>query len=388
MTSRLGRVGWLAAHGFLVVLCPVAMVSAQTASRELVVLSVAAAPEMASVVESVAQDLLATLPVALEASRVSRIDPEHIVAPLVDATPSHALAHVWIDLTDHDGVTLYVHAYRTERVLVRRFERQGRSTPVVLEAMGQALVTAIEALLTGASIGVSRDEYIATLRQPPSPPTPPSPSPLPAPRSPSPALPSSLLPPSRPARGRTWVDADAGWDLSLWSRAAPVLHGPRVAITVGRTLHPWGRLGGEVAGCFRLPQAVETPELFVTIRPVVSLRASVVFDWRAHDTLHLRATLGVGLDAMDHEGFVRGPGVSLEPSRSRLSAVMRGAVGLRWRVVGSLVLGSTVGVDIDAAPIDFVIERNGTLGYVVDTWPVHPVATVTLGSSWGMEDNP
>ena len=168
MTAPRARARRFAARCLLVSLGP-SVAHAQPTPRDAVELTVAADPAQALAAEDVARDLLTTLPVTLTLSRAARVDPESIVAPFGHPRTA-ALAHAWIDLLDRDVATLYVLAFRSERVLVRRFDRVGRSTPVVLEAMSHALVTAIEALQAGGQIGVSRDEFIATLRPPPPPP--------------------------------------------------------------------------------------------------------------------------------------------------------------------------------------------------------------------------
>jgi len=375
MTPARARAWPLAARCLLAALAPAPAAHAQPAPREAVEFTVAAEPAVAAAAEDVARDLLATLPVALTHSRAVRVDPEAVASPPPGAARPGALAHAWLDLTDRDVATLYVLAFGTERVLVRRFDRVGRSSPVVLEAAGHALVTALEALLAGETIGVSRDEFIATLRPPPPPP--------PAPPPPPPAPPPPPPPPPPPAPSPAWVDVDLGWEVSGWSGQVAALHGPRVAVAAGGAVHPRVRLGGEATGNFRLHESVQTADLALTLRPVASIRASVALDWRVAPALRLRVTLGVGLDAIDHDVAARSPAVVLQPGSTRLSAVTRAAVALRWRVAGPLILGATAGFEVDGAPIDFILERGGASELVVDPWPVHPVGAVTVGTTWG-----
>jgi hypothetical protein len=354
-------------------LLPPTVAYAQPAPRDPVEITVAADPAQAVAVEAVARDLLTTLPVTLTLSRAAHVDPEAIVAPL-GAPRATSLAHAWIDLLDRDVATLYVLAYRSERVLVRRFDRVGRSTPVVLEAMSHALVTALEALQSGGQIGVSRDEFIATLRPPPPPPPPP---PLPPPPPPPPPPPVATPPPSA-----LWVEAELGYEVGAYASAPRVVHGPRAAVAVGGAVHPRVRLGGELAAVFRASATVETPEVVLTLSPVVTLRAALVVDWRATRAIVLRASLGLGLDAVDHEPSTRAEAVSPQRGDTGVSGIARVGVGLRWRVGGPVVLGGLAGVDVDLAPTRYLLQRGSALEPVIDPSRVRPFGAFTVGASW------
>lgn len=118
------------------------------------------------------EELLAPIAVVRDEGRVDAIDPRTVVYAPEDPAP--ALARVWIE-RGRDRVTIFLADATWERILVRHVPAI-ELDEAAREQVAQIVRAAVEALLEGARIGMTREEAREALDLPPPPPPPEDPS--------------------------------------------------------------------------------------------------------------------------------------------------------------------------------------------------------------------
>lgn len=102
--------------------------------------------------------------VRTELERVPNVDPAHAIRT-GSASPT-LLCHIWIDLTSDQRSLVYIVDGSDERIYIRSLRRSQQ--PALDHAeVGEVVQSAIQALASGASIGISRDEALSQLQLPP-----------------------------------------------------------------------------------------------------------------------------------------------------------------------------------------------------------------------------
>ncbi|MFO0570994.1 MAG: hypothetical protein U0263_35495 [Polyangiaceae bacterium] len=139
--------------------------------------------EAASRTELSVRDPLARLPVEVAVVRVERVDPKTVIDPPEGAG---IFARVFIDVSNPDQALLFFSDERNERILIRKVALARGLDEVEREELAQIVRSAVEALLSGAEIGIARADARAELlpetaraeAAPPPRPRPPAPPPL------------------------------------------------------------------------------------------------------------------------------------------------------------------------------------------------------------------
>ncbi|MFO0571916.1 MAG: hypothetical protein U0263_40200 [Polyangiaceae bacterium] len=129
---------------------------------------------------------LGRLAVNVRSSRADAVDPKSVIDPSADR--SDAFVRVWVDVSASDHVTLYFVDAAWERILVRHVPTPNALDEVEREEIAQIVRSAVEALLGGAKLGITRDEARAELL------------PKPSHESPAPPPPAPKAPARKPAR--------------------------------------------------------------------------------------------------------------------------------------------------------------------------------------------
>lgn len=185
-----------------------------------------------------------------------------------------ALVVLWCSHATVDQVFLYITRYRGGRILVRQVDRARDGTLGRFEAIGAIVRSGVAAILAGARIGI----------RPPPPPPPRRPPPPTKPRSPP-------LPP--PRRSRPGLSVDAGYAMTGFSTAAPLLHAglAGLAVTFGRR---WAlRLGYRFAPAIRVQDSARDVDLRIFQH---ALRLGGAFRWtRGRWTLGLRLAAALSI---------------------------------------------------------------------------------------------
>jgi hypothetical protein len=123
-------------------------------------------------VEAVVRERLSELELEVRTTHAEVFDAEEAIRSRPDPT---SLAHVWIDLTPADQVSIFVSDGPSESMLVRRLPRAGASDEMLRETVGHVVASAADALSHGAVIGISRSSLLEEVAPPRQLSTPPKP---------------------------------------------------------------------------------------------------------------------------------------------------------------------------------------------------------------------
>jgi len=298
-------------------------------------------------VETTLSEPLGRLPIELRSSRLEALDVRSVVEP---NSRGDAL-HVWVDLGAETQATLYFTDASWERILIRRFPLAKGLDEVEREELAQIVRSAVEALLGGAKIGISREDAKAELLPEEPPPPPPAPTPVaPVPKPPVPKqdtwrlLPGALYE-ATPYAGALWQGPGFSLDLDANGFGARAMLG------------------------YRAPILLEGDQLGVRLQGL-TLRALAGFAPRV-GRLRLRAGAGGGLDVTHVEPRRVGPGGQPSDSFWDLVPVARAEVGAGWPL-GGVELGLHGGIEGDWVATRHVAERGGRERTVVEASRLRP----------------
>jgi hypothetical protein len=296
------------------------------------------------------------------------IDPRDILTP--PSRPSSAIARVWLDLQP-GHVTVYIVDQPWERVLVRHIRSSGPIDPVAREEVAQVVTNAIEAMLAGGRIGVSREQAARSL-------TPLSPEPRrqqPAPRPSVAPLPKAV-PSSEAARlWSMWL----GYETMAWAAGPVFVHGPCAASAL-----TWGAVSTSpeisLALHYRVPVVADGPPVGVRLDTFAIRSTASLAIWRS-STLQLRfgATTGVEFVHVEPQ-FAGDERLQLDSSRMMLVPTSGAWSGFGWRVWAHVTLHLRLGVDVDMKDTRFVVHRADREQTVLDPWRWRPFLQVWVGS--------
>jgi hypothetical protein len=286
-----------------------------------------------------------------------------------------ALARIWVDARAPTRAVLYLVDDAHERFLVRVVPLDGGYDEVACESIGTIVQSSVEALLAGASVGVTREaaeEQVAAIEPesaPPPPPQPPvrsAPAPLVAPPSPTPDR--------RRTRSSLTLGIDAGYRAALLHAAPVILHGPELGLRLARG----GRglsVAGQLQAGYRLPLRWEVSHVGAKFqgggaRLAGGLRAGLTSAF----SLTVLGSVGAEL-------------LRVEPSVSEGSERPREAFNVLQPMVGAgleseLELGRhfagwlMVGAESDLLGHRFDVLRDGVSEPLLDPWPIQGVVRI------------
>jgi hypothetical protein len=319
---------------------------------------VAGPAERAEPVEKAIQEPLSRLPIEVRLTRASAVDPKSVIDGRDRAAA--AFARVWVDLVAENQVTLYFVDAEWERILVRHVPIERGLDDVEREEIAQIVRSAVEALLGGATIGISREQARAELL--PSEPEP-VPKPAPAPKPDVPAAPA--LRPAEPA-APPWV-AEVGGFYEAEVYAGALWHGPGIVggVATRDELSPGGRLTLQ----YRAPMLIEGDRFGARLQ-ALALRALARLAW-ARTGFVLVASAGAGADLTHVDPRHVSGNVNVEPPSWDVVPVARasGAAGLE---LSGLRVSSVAGADYDLIETRHVAERSGERYTVFETPRLRP----------------
>ena len=356
----------------LAVACPVGRAAAQgtEASAEppprVIDLVLAAEPEQADRLDSSVSELLLGIDVLVRPRRVEQVDPREVVDP--PPSPPPALARVWVEL-DETQATLYLADAPWERVLVRRVPMEAGLGEASREQLAQIIHTAVEALLAGARIGLSRAEAREELVDEPEPP-PPEPPPEEPPAPPPP-------PPPRPGL-RLSTDIGLGWSLQLWADGPKVRHAPlvHVHVAVGEaTVRPYAAVGADL----RWSQRTEAQLVDIELSGAdVRFEAGVDADLAPGLTGSVGGGVTLDVASVRPQGREASPAVAGGES-DVLTTMLSLRAGLRYRLLPHWWMGGGVVVDLDLIDTRYVVLEGGRERVVLDPWSIRPAPWLAAG---------
>ncbi len=309
-------------------------------------------------VELALGDLLGRLPIAVATSRTQALDLRSVVEP--PSSREAADVRVWVDVTAPDQATLYFTDASWERILIRRFPLTKDLDEVEREELAQIVRSAVEALLGGAKIGITRDEARAELFPPePSTPPPVEARPLPPKIAKPPPPPSWRLEPGAFYEGTPYASA-------LWQ-------GPGLSLDVGAPGVP--SLGARSTLGYRAPILLEDEVLGVRLQALTA-RVMGQLAW-SPEPLGLRAAAGPGLDLTHVDPRRVGDRGAPAPASWDPVPVMRGELGASW-AFGALRTGLFAGAEGDWVATRHVAQRDGAKRTLISPARIRPFFGVSL----------
>jgi len=297
--------------------------------------------EDAAALDEVVHELLDRLHVLTCTRRAASVEPAEILER--PESPPPAIARVWIARTS-EGVRLYLVDSGWDRVLVRHVEQTGPLDEVAREELAHIVQSAVEALLSGATIGVARPEL--------------------------------ARPRPRP------VELLARYTLRVQGGGLGATHelGASAALTFSAGgVHPYGSLS---IG-YRLPSVVESTLVRIDVTAIaVRLEGGLAFPLLAATTL--RATVGLGVDLLFVEPAAVA-GVSIDPTESsrELAPLATIGVSVRQEFLAGIVGALGVGADIELLDTRFVVEEEegAQPSVIADPNFLRPTAFIAIGGA-------
>lgn len=334
-----------------------------------------ATPETRRVVEVVASssvdlealvaELLRPLPVTLRWSQVALIDAREVLAHRT-ADPM-IVARVWLDLADTQRAYLYV-ANASERFIVRAVPLDNGYDEVARESLAHILESVVDALLSGADIGVSREVAEKQLA-----------ARLPAVIAPSPETPRA--PPVSSPQKRVRVTLAAYYRAGAWS-SDDLVHTPGLA--VGLT---FSRPNRALAATLWLWASAIAPFTWEGERAGaafrgLNLRLVAGVEGRVGRRVRLRAAIGPGLDAVEVRSRPNVPILAVRPFW--VLAPMATLLGMiDVHLGGPIAIFFAAGGETDLAGTHYdILLADDTHETALRPWPVRPFAAIGFSGSW------
>jgi hypothetical protein len=327
---------------------------ARAAERKVEIV-IAGSPSDAALLEDTMRAGLAHAGVATQTVRVDRLDVHEVVTPASNARP--VAVRVWFDLQTPGQAVIYMADESWERVLVRRMALPDGLDEVGREALTFVLKSSVEAMLSGAQIGVSREEAKEILGDE-----------------------------ARPARDRVDEKTPSteprgalfafglGYEMQGYAKAVPITHGPALSLALGdrgffRAV--W------LAGTYRTPTDFETDTVRVHMTSFGG-RIGVAAHPRLSPTVWLTTSALVGVDWTHLEPRIK-EGLELQSSSvlTSVGSSVRPVVGVGLSVHQTLLLFQ-IGADVDLVRTRYVVQTDGVGAYALSPWPVRPVATFSM----------
>lgn len=349
-------------------------------TRPVVRVTIAAAAAVADPLEAAVRELLDRLAVDPIVVRAPAIDPAAVVAP--EPSPAAAVARIWIDLSVPGVARVYLADAAWERILVRNVPLPKGADEIAREQIAHIVEGAVEALLAGGTIGVTRDEARVELGVP-EPPKPQSPPATKAPAEPGVASPkpppipdTRTRSPVAPARGT--ISASVGYEGLAWASGIAT-HGLAMWATArgaAAPLAPFVSVGGLV----RFPLVVDREPIGLRL-DTVSSRVVVGVDRALGAAVGLRIGVGGGLDVLRIEPRASGASaVDLTGARTVLAPIARATVGLAGRLSPSSRVALSFVVESDLAPRAYVVRREDRSETVVRAFRFRPGLAISIES--------
>jgi hypothetical protein len=332
---------------------------------------VAGTPAETAALDEVLRELLAPLGVDLRLVRVELLDVRDVVTP--DEAAPAAVARAWLDLhgataapgvRDRPAAALYLADGRWERILVRRVAIPSGIDEVAREELGHIVAAAVDGILAGTAVGVPREEVRAALGVEAAPP---EGVPEPVPGSAGEPRLADLLA----------VDLGPTYELQGFSDAAPISHGPGLALALAQR-GDGVRFGGWLTAQYRAPVVVDARPIGVELQyATLRLLAAAEIPLGARVALHL--ALGGGMDLVYAvPRLASGAAADVELPRFETLGVLQALLGVRVPLLGATSLLAVVGCDVEPVERSYVALLAGSRAVVLSPRIVRPLLAVRM----------
>jgi hypothetical protein len=306
-------------------------------------------------VETVVRELLAPLPVEQRWGHVSRVDTQLVIGRGATRSDPRLLARVWIDLSDANFAGIFIASAASGRFIVRFLPLTAGYDEVARESVAHVIESAVDALLAGADIGVSRE--VAELQ----------------------LAARDRAPPAR-SDGMT-ASLSMIYAASVWSPSA-VRQGPGVLAFVGLSRARRIRAGFAAALTSALPFTWSDGDEVGAAFAGFGVRAGAGVEVQASARAVLRFVGGAGIDAMHVESQIAMPGITPSEPRWVTSPIASLLATAEIRISERVVLVAGAGAEIDLFDTRYAIElADGSRQVRLQPWFVRPLVILGLGAA-------
>jgi hypothetical protein len=359
----------------LIALAPSSQAQSDTQFR--VVVYAQGGPTELSMMEQRAQELMRAFPVQLEWRATKQFRPRDVLSTHDGA----ALATIWLDLRQPSRAVLYLVDESRERFLVRVVPLDDGYDEVAYESLSTIIETSVEALISGAIVGVDRkaaaQEVSALEEASPSPSDAPPVSKTPAPGA---VPPQSTKPISKPSSTTPIAEApwalDASYRLAALSSAPTLIHGPEVGFRY-RGPHRRIAFAGLLSAGYRLPVRWEAAGIGATFTGF-GLHVGPGFRFCLGGAACMSAFALAGLEYQVVEPWVGADGAKARDKAILLSPRLGGVWEAECELGHGLALWGLVGAEADLLGHHFDVQQGDRIEAVLVPWRVQPFGQVGL----------
>jgi hypothetical protein len=296
----------------------------------------------------------------------SRTDGVEATTILSDHGGSAAI-YIWIDLRRPSEARLFLTSSDGERIVIRRVHLSDGLDELGREAIGQIVESSALALVSGARIGMSRDEAQRVMRK----------------EAAAQAEPETRHDDRRGSSERSAPGAGPrkaalvthrvglGYGAAAFLPGAAVEHGPLLGAALGSGKSS-PRLALEVTGQYQLPVSASTNEVTLTFDGA-SFRLELGPEFWIGRQAWLGALVGGGLDVIRvlPERAIE-PTLTPGPASLFANGAARAAVLVGQRVWSSLAVVVSAYADVSLARTHYDVHLRGETFPTLTPWPVRP----------------
>jgi hypothetical protein len=356
------------------------LVTANRAAAQESVVRVVVSGESSSTeaLETAIRDLVAHQAVRIEWTRSDEIDPRDVLSAHSGA--DGVVARIWADLSDPDRAKLYIANAGSDRFLVRFIALADGYDAVAQESLGQIVASAIDVLLSGGEIGVSREVAAETVHREtgvalvePRPIERRRPRPEPPPREePEEEGPS-------PLHGSIAL----GYRASMIASDPLITSGPMLAFSLGVPSEWSVRPMVEASVQYVLPYDWSNLVVGADFHGA-ALRIAAGVELELGERWLVRAAVGLGADLADVDPHAQMPWEELAPFFYAAPIATLGAT-VEVMLAPPLAIFAGISVDAELSGNHFTVvdPDGGASAIVLDPWRVRPTISLGLALSFG-----
>jgi hypothetical protein len=366
----------LATSAALLVLATAGHAAAQDSVVHVVV---SGEPSSTDALETAIRDLVAHQAVRIEWTRSDEIDPRDVLS--ARSGEGGVVARIWADLSDPDRAKLYIANAGSDRFLVRFIALADGYDEVAQESLGQIVASAIDVLLSGGEIGVSREVAVETVHRETG-----------VALERRPIERGRIEPPPREEPGEEPEDDEQpplhlsiglGYRASLIAGDPLITSGPLLSFSLG-VPSAWSfRPMVEASVQYVLPYDWSNLAVGADFHGA-SLRIAAGFEAALGDRWLLRAAIGLGADLADVDPHAQMPWEELAPFFYAAPMATLGA-SVEVTLLAPLAIFAAISVESEISGNHFTVvdPDGGASAVVLQPWRLRPTISLGLALSFG-----
>ena len=306
------------------------------------------------------RELIARLPVVLQWSRASGIDPGQVLAQR--APDARVVARAWLDLSDPKLARIYVANPSSGRFLVRVVPLRDGYDEIAREVLGHIIESAVDAFLAGRDVGVTREMAEREVTHDSAPPPAPASAPV----------------PGAGASERTRIGVAVSYRATDVAGVEAMMHGPAIGVGLAFPMGKAVRFSSSATVHYRVPIQWDSPSVGAHLHGgTARLGAGVEGD--VTQRMVLRAELGVGVDFTHLAPYVEsGSTAKADEPRWVVSPVANAMVSLDAPLSSRMGWFIGAGCDFDLHRTSYFVANGAIANTVLSPWIARPVGVVGL----------